>query len=405
MLSLKGGTRPPWVGLGASVWLTIAAGNGNNFPLYSHTLKSVMGLNQQQLTMFGVANDIGENIGLLPGLVCNKFPPWVVLLIGVFSCFIGYGTLWLSVSGIVPNLPYWLIWIAIVVATNSSAWFNTSLIVTNMRNFPLNRGMVSGILMGYGGLSAAVFTEVYSVLLHNSSNLLLFLAVGVPAICIIMVFFVRPCTPASGDDPSENHHFLFIQAASAILGVYVLTATILEDIFVLSVPVSYVILIIMVLLLSAPLAIPLKMTFYPSVLSKSFLLDKGAEETTTENLLSPSLGSFDSGEGISEVDMLLAEGGGAIKEKRRPRRGEDFKFTEAMVKADFWCLFLVCFVGVGSGVTVLNNLAQIGIAQGVQDTTILLSLFSFCNFVGRLGGGVVSEHFVRFVVFLLQFCI
>ncbi|CAH9086777.1 unnamed protein product [Cuscuta europaea] len=246
MLSLKGGTRPPWVGLGASVWLTIAAGNGNNFPLYSHTLKSVMGLNQQQLTMFGVANDIGENIGLLPGLVCNKFPPWVVLLIGVFSCFIGYGTLWLSVSGIVPNLPYWLIWIAIVVATNSSAWFNTSLIVTNMRNFPLNRGMVSGILMGYGGLSAAVFTEVYSVLLHNSSNLLLFLAVGVPAICIIMVFFVRPCTPASGDDPSENHHFLFIQAASAILGVYVLTATILEDIFVLSVPVSYVILIIMI---------------------------------------------------------------------------------------------------------------------------------------------------------------
>ncbi|CAH9084011.1 unnamed protein product [Cuscuta epithymum] len=395
MLSLKGGTRPPWVGLGASVWLTIAAGNGNNFPLYSHTLKSVMGLNQQQLTMFGVANDIGENIGLIPGLVCNKFPPWVVLLIGVFSCFIGYGTLWLSVSGAVPNLPYWLLWIAIVVGTNSSAWFNTSLIVTNMRNFPLNRGMVSGILMGYGGLSAAVFTEVYSVLLHNSSNLLLFLAVGVPAICIIMVFFVRPCTPASGDDPSENHHFLFIQAASAILGVYVLTATILEDVFVLSVPVSYAILIIMVLLLSAPLAIPLKMTFYPSVLSKSFILDKGAEETTTENLLSPSLESFDSGEGISEVDMLLAEGGGAIKEKRRPRRGEDFKFTEAMVKADFWCLFLVCFVGVGSGVTVLNNLAQIGIAQGVQDTTILLSLFSFCNFVGRLGGGVVSEHFIR----------
>ncbi|KAF7806463.1 protein NUCLEAR FUSION DEFECTIVE 4-like [Senna tora] len=110
------------------------------------------------------------------------------------------------------------------------------------------------------------------------------------------------------------------------------------------------------------------------------------------------LGSFgdtdDSSEG--EVAMLLAVGEGAVnKKKRKPKRGEDFKLREAVIKADFWLLFLVFFVGVGTGVTVLNNLAQIGIAQGVQDTTILLSTFSFCNFVGRLGGGVVSEHFVR----------
>lgn len=109
MVSLKAGTRPPWVGLGASVWMQIAAGNAYNFPLYSHTLKSVLGFSQQQLTMLGVANDIGENVGLLPGLVCNKFPPWVVLLIGAFACFLGYGTLWLSVSGTVLNMPYWVV--------------------------------------------------------------------------------------------------------------------------------------------------------------------------------------------------------------------------------------------------------------------------------------------------------
>ncbi|KAK2982905.1 hypothetical protein RJ640_006319 [Escallonia rubra] len=52
----------------------------------------------QQLTMLGVANDIGENVGILPGIACNKFPPWAVLMVGVFTSFLGYGVLWLAVS-------------------------------------------------------------------------------------------------------------------------------------------------------------------------------------------------------------------------------------------------------------------------------------------------------------------
>lgn len=109
MVVLKEGSRPPWVGLAAAVWVQIAAGNAYTFPLYSHRLKSVMGFTQQQLTMLGVANDIGENIGILPGIACNKLPPWVVLLVGVLTSFIGYGVLWLAVSRTVQALPYWVV--------------------------------------------------------------------------------------------------------------------------------------------------------------------------------------------------------------------------------------------------------------------------------------------------------
>ncbi|KAG5559534.1 hypothetical protein RHGRI_009159 [Rhododendron griersonianum] len=377
MVTLKGGTRPPWVGLGAAVWIQIASGNAYNFPLYSHSLKSVLGFSQQQLTMLGVANDIGENVGILPGIACNKLPPWVVLLIGA-------------------------LWLALCVATNSSAWFATAILVTNMRNFPLSRGTVAGILKGYGGLSAAVYTEIFGILLHNSSSkLLLFLSLGIPILCILMMFAVRPCTPASGEDTAEHSHFLFIQAASVVLGLYLLSTTVLYHFVSLSAFVSYTFLVLMVLLLMAPLAIPLKMTLYPSNRSKLGTLGQSVESMDkTEPLLTQSisatnLSSFYESDSVSDVDMLLAEGEGAVKKKRRPKRGEDFKFREALIKADFWLLFLVYFAGVGSGVTVLNNLAQIGIAQGAHDTTILLSLFSFCNFVGRLGGGAVSEHFVR----------
>lgn len=113
---VKEGSRPPWVGLAAAVWVEMCAGNGYNFPLYSTTLKSVLGFNQQQLTLLGVANDIGENFGLLPGLACNKFPPWAVLLVGVGFCFIGYGVLWLAVSQTISSLPFWVVCVLISVS-------------------------------------------------------------------------------------------------------------------------------------------------------------------------------------------------------------------------------------------------------------------------------------------------
>ncbi|RVX05188.1 Protein nuclear fusion defective 4 [Vitis vinifera] len=368
MVTLKAGSRPPWVGLGAAVWVQIASGNAYTFPLYSHSLKSVLGFNQHQLTMLGVANDIGENVGLLPGVVCNKFPPWVVLSIGAFACFLGYGVLWLALSRTLLSLPFWLLWFALCVATNSSAWLSTSVLVTNMRNFPLSRGTVAGILKGYGGLSAAVYTEIYTTTLHKSSSeLLMFLALGVPLICFTMMYFIRPCTPASGEDSAQHGHFLFTQAASVVLGSYLLTTTILNDIFSLSAPISYTFLAAMVLLLMAPLAIPIKMTLNPTNRSKSGILNQPVG--SSESMLQGE-------ENADKTEPLLTPSSSTAS-------------LGSFHKNDIY------FAGVGSGVTVLNNLAQIGIAQGVHNTTMLLCLFSFCNFLGRLGGGAVSEHFLR----------
>ncbi|XP_050232311.1 protein NUCLEAR FUSION DEFECTIVE 4 [Mercurialis annua] len=406
---VKAGSRPPWVGLAAAAWVQVCAGNAYNFPLYSTALKSVLGYNQQQLTILGVANDIGENVGLIPGIVINKFPPWAVLFVGVVSCLFGYGVLWLAVSGTVSGLPYWLLFVALVVATNSNAWFGTAVLVTNMRNFPLSRGTVSGILKGYVGLSASVYTLLFNVALDKSATkLLLFLTVGIPIICLAMMYFIRPCTPASGEEDSSEHvHFVFTQAANVVLAIYLVTATIVSDVISLSSAVSYVLIAVMVIFLISPLAIPIKMTLFPAPKkalpatdSSDHLVPSEGESALTDTLLTPSssathLGSFLDNDYSSDMETLLAVGEGAVKKKRKPKRGEDFTFREAMIKADFWLLWVVYFLGVGAGVTILNNLAQIGVAFGLDDTTKVLALFSFCNFVGRLGSGAVSEHFVR----------
>ncbi|XP_061945987.1 protein NUCLEAR FUSION DEFECTIVE 4-like isoform X2 [Populus nigra] len=367
---LKAGSRPPWVGLAAAVWVLIAAGNGYNFPLYSPSLKSVLGLNQQQITILGVANDIGESVGLLPGIACNKFPPWALLSVGVVFCFLGYGVLWLTVTQTVIGLPYWLIWVALVVATNSTTWFGTAVLVTNMRNFPLSRGTVSGILKGYAGIAAAVYTVIYKLVLKDSdSELLLILTLGIPILCLAMMYFIRPCSPASGEDSSEHVHFIFSQVASVLLALYLLITTIISGVVSLSDTVSYILVLIMVIILMSPLAIPVKMTLFPAEHkrhvppsdSSDHLVPKEGESTPTDSLLTPSssgtnLGSFYENDDALDADILLAVGEGAVKKKRRPRRG---------------------------------------VAFGLEDTTLLLTLFSFCNFVGRIGSGAVSEHFVR----------
>ncbi|KAF2323118.1 hypothetical protein GH714_033525 [Hevea brasiliensis] len=342
--------------------------NGYNFPLYSSALKSLLGFNQQQLTLLGVANDIGESVGLIPGIVINKLPPWLSFL---------------CENSFLINIIAFLLWLALVVATNSNAWFGTAVLVTNMRNFPLSRGTVSGILKGYVGISAAVYTVLFNMALGDSaSKLLLFLTLGIPIICLAMMFFIRPCTPASGEDSSVHVHFVFTQAASIVLALYLLISTIISDLIPLSDTLSYILVAIMVIFLMSPLAIPVKMTLFP-VRPKNHI-------PATDSLI-----IWFRKKDASDIEILLAVGEGAVKKKRKPKRGEDFTFVEALIKADFWLVWVVCFLGVGSGVTVLNNLAQIGFAYGLDDTTILLAVFSFCNFVGRLGSGAVSEHFVR----------
>lgn len=106
---IKSGSRPPWVGLSAAVWVEIAAGNAYNFPLYSHALKSVLGYSQQQLTMLGVANDVGESVAFVPGYAFNMLPPWMVLFVGACACFLGYGLIWLFVTQTLPGVPFWLV--------------------------------------------------------------------------------------------------------------------------------------------------------------------------------------------------------------------------------------------------------------------------------------------------------
>ncbi|CAK9202582.1 unnamed protein product [Sphagnum troendelagicum] len=408
-----GGAAKKWIGLVAGMWVEASAGNAYTFAFYSTKLKHVLHYHQFQLNNLGVAKDIGENVGLLAGALCNSLPPWVMLSIGATSGFIGYGMLWLVVSQQIAPLPYWQMCILQCIGANSSTWLSTAVLVTCLRNFPHSRGTVAGILKGFMGLSAAIFTQIFiSLLCYNSEWLLLLLAIGPGIVCLIAMLFIRPVSPASLiKDKDEHGKFLFIHLVCIALALYLLSITFVENLLTVNPIASKIFTAIMAIFLTAPLAVPMKSLTDGSwdVEFATTNCNCGRREEKTTSLsdkensdddngaLSPPRATQAPPENELEFDSqaLLAVGEGAVRRQKRPRRGQDFTLGQAIVKADFWLLFLSFFCGVGSGVTAINNLAQMGEAQGYSDVSIFVSLISIWNFLGRLGGGAVSEHYVR----------
>ncbi|KAH8949564.1 hypothetical protein BDL97_10G038600 [Sphagnum fallax] len=450
-------TATKWFGLSAAMWVQASAGNAYMFAFYSSKLKTVLHYNQLQVNNLGVAKDLGENVGLLAGFLCNKLPPWTLLSIGALTGFLGYGVTWLVVSERIQALPYWQMSVLLWIGGNSATWFNTAVLVTCMRNFPNSRGTVVGILKGFVGLSAAIFTQIFSSLLSSDPNaLLLLLAIGPTVVSLAAMLFIRPVPPKAQQvlDPEEHTNFHYITGVCIALAFYLLAATCLEDFFILPPLVPKLFTAVMVLFLVTPLVIPIKAlmpeccgagSFEPAdeesfdineplliaatsvgkeqqqqVSSaadpeplRSEMQDSGHRGSDIETLkvtqVSPTAAAQNgskeqqNGGGViisnnqdngDDAELLLAVGEGAVRRKR-PRRGQDFKLKQALVKADFWLLFFTFFCGVGTGVTALNNLGQIGEAQGYFNVDIFISLISIANFLGRLGGGSLSEHYIR----------
>jgi hypothetical protein len=51
-----------------------------------------------------------------------------------------------------------LMFLYIIVGSNSETFTNIIAMIKSMKNFPHNRGMVLGLLNGFAGLSGVVFT-------------------------------------------------------------------------------------------------------------------------------------------------------------------------------------------------------------------------------------------------------
>ncbi|XP_061372467.1 protein NUCLEAR FUSION DEFECTIVE 4-like [Gastrolobium bilobum] len=380
-------TATKWLGFVTAVWIQAISGNNYTFPNYSDALKSLMHLTQIQLNSLSVAKDIGKAFGILAGLASDRFPTWAILLIGSVEGIIGYGFQWLVVSQRIQPLPYWQMCIFLCMGGNSSSWMNTAVIVTCIRNFRRNRGPVSGILKGYVGLSTAIFTDLCSALFANDpASFLLMLSLVPFVVCLAGIFLLREVPPANSteiQDKEESRYFGLFNAAAAAVAVYLLAFGFVPNPSTL---LSRVFAVVLLLLLVAPLGIPVY-SYFKARGSDRFKPALDMEGRVNEALLP----SHDRGK-ETEAERVKES---AQDTEAAVMIGEEHTIVEALKTVDFWILSVSMLCGVGTGLSVINNMGQMGLALGYSDVSIFVSLISIWGFFGRIISGSVSEYFIK----------
>lgn len=408
-----------WLVFVAAMWLQSCAGIGYLFGSISPVIKSSLSYNQRQVARLGVAKDLGDSVGFLAGSLCEVLPLWAALLVGAIQNLVGYGWVWLVVTGRVPTLPLWAMCILIFVGTNGETYFNTVALVSCVQNFPKSRGPVVGILKGFAGLGGAILTQIYTVI-HSPdhASLIFMVAVGPAMVVIALMFLVRPVKGHKQVRPTDGVCFTYIYSVCILLAAYLMGVMLVEDLVDLNHTVITVFTVILFILLLIPIVIPVSLSFLidPRPPEEEALLpepqkqEPGGLQRESSELIFSELED----EKPKEVDLLpaserqkriaqlqarlfqaAADGAVRVKRRRGPHRGEDFTLMQALIKADFWLMFFSLLLGSGSGLTVIDNLGQMSQSLGYDNTHIFVSMISIWNFLGRIGGGYFSELIVR----------
>lgn len=378
-------------------------------------IKSGMGYNQRQIAMLGVAKDLGDAIGFLAGILSEILPIWAVLFIGVIQNFVGYGLVWLIVAHKLPALPLWVLCVLIFIGTNGETYFNTGALVSCVQNFPKNRGPIVGILKGFAGLSGAILTQVYAMFnFPDQASLVFMVAVGPSIVITAVMFLVRPVGGHKQVRPSDHSSFLFTYSICVILASYLLAVLLLQDLSSLNENVITLLTIVLLILIVLPVIIPVLLVFFSGprpVLEESllpepekqessrmgsFILSEVEDEKSTDvDTLPPSERQKRIAHLQAKLFQAAADGAVRVKRRKGPRRGEDFTLSQALVKADFWLIFISLVLASGSGLTVIDNLGQMSQSLGYANTHIFVSMISIWNFLGRIAGGYFSENIVK----------
>ncbi|XP_037422456.1 protein NUCLEAR FUSION DEFECTIVE 4-like [Triticum dicoccoides] len=383
-----------WFMFFASILIMAAAGGTYIFAIYSKAIKSSLGYDQQTLNTLSFFKDVGANVGILPGLINEVTPPWVVLACGAAMNLVGYLMIYLSITGRTARPPVWLMCLYIAVGANSQSFANTGALVTAVKNFPEDRGVVLGLLKGFVGLSGAIFTQLYRAIYgtdNDGADLVLLMAWLPAAISLVFIPTIRIMprdTPAAASSTRERKAFFYFLYASIVLAVYLLVMNVVE-LEVLKFPRTayYVTATVLLLLIFFPIVIVVQQEL------RTYLQPPLPTQSQSQSLVPTTTTTAVVHE--AETATVMPPATTCFQDVfRPPARGEDYTILQALFSVDMLVLFVATICGVGGTLTAIDNLGQIGQSLGYpqRSVTTFVSLVSIWNYAGRVVAGFASEY-------------
>ncbi|GJV61820.1 nuclear fusion defective 4-like protein [Tanacetum coccineum] len=240
-------------------------------------------------------------------------------------------------------------------------FFNTANVVVAVMNFPDYSGTSVGIMKGFLGLSGAILIQLYQTLFDGKpTTFLLMLAVFPALVPLLLISLVHTNPSNTTNDKPHLNRFSLIAFAIAM---YLMIAIIFENIFNFPPWAHILTTTVLIILVLSPLQIA--------------LTAKKNEQQTPSPAMAPSIVASKAKEGAPiEIEMNL---------------------VEAMRTINFWLLFLAMLCALGSGLATINNITQIGesLDYSTAEINAMVSLYSIWNFLGRFGGGFVSDFFLH----------
>ncbi|KAK4264250.1 hypothetical protein QN277_025457 [Acacia crassicarpa] len=405
-----------WMAAAAGIWIQWSCGASYTFSIYSPVLKSTQGYDQSTLDTVSVFKDIGANFGILAGLLYSAVTPygpssassnskskwrsfggpWVVHAAGAVQCFVGFIFIWAAVSGLIGRPPVAVMCFFAWLGSNGQTFLNTANVVTGLRNFPEYSGTIVGIMKGFLGLSGAILIQLYHTFCDGDPTTYLLMLACLPAfICLSLMFLVRIYEVHDGDYKRQLNGF---SAVTVIIVAYLMFIIVLQNILIFPSWARIFTFVILMVLLASPFGIATiaqwedsrrfvqscSLETSPPLTDNPKLITSSSQLPEGDNIEYQELPSDERQLQSTSDDMLLP----GVEEKN---------LLLAMCTVEFWMLFITMTSGLGSGLATINNMSQIGQSLGysVVEINNLVSLWSMWNFLGRFGGGYVSDYIMH----------
>ena len=442
-----------WRTLAAAIMLGSVSGLFYCFSLYSDTLKRKFKLDQGDLDWIGTISFWMATMAVYIGYIVQRCGPRMACSLAVLFGVVGWGgtAAALALEG-EWNVPYWLLIFLAICQGQGQTATDCSAVPMIATNFPECRGQAIGIYKAFVGLSGSLAASTYLGLFaprappHHPptrqeeiatdaavQRFLVYITCLWLVATLIGVCFLRPAKPGVPPlhpDAPTARRVLPLALVSVGLLTALLVASAVQPL--LSLPHS------VAPALSAAVFTALLLTSGAIGLVREVVVDERAvlvsDTTCGAAVLAadpPQLSSFcpqgmpvAAGSTSAALPLLAATtssaplvvSGGGCGDSCGDR-GHGSGITDARVgdacvveardvtvllalrSLDFWLLTLgLMFCGGGSGLFLINNLAQISISRGEPSEAVaamMVGLLSAANCIGRLSSGMLSDYLLR----------